>query len=185
MRPIRNSAFGVGIASGIAVYVLIRFYRQMAQPGLVLELLAALAIGLGLAAGYYLFCKRTLRRVAHHFRAVAAPLVGAALPPMRADELEELRQTFDRAVKALVRHDRYGAIADQLRSSSDITSTFRVIAEHAARALLADGAVLFVREGGLLRPAAADQGFHLPATDLPSWRSGPRAGGLPACRSAA
>jgi class 3 adenylate cyclase/putative methionine-R-sulfoxide reductase with GAF domain len=164
MRSIRTRALGFGVVSGVVFYACMRVAVQLTPPWIALDVLAALGGGLLLGLCYYLFCKLALRRVAERFRAEVAPLIGSALPPMRADEIDELRQTYDRAVKALTRHDRYSAIADQLVSSDDLPAAFRVIAEHAARALPIDGAALFLRQGALLRAAAT---WNLEGTPLP------------------
>src|SRR5262245_51003736 len=131
MRSIRAKALGVGVVSGVVFYACMRIAMQLTPPWIVLDLLAALVGGLLLGVCYYLFCKLVLRRVAERFRAEVTPLVGSALPPMRDDEIDELRQTYDRAVKALTRHDRYSTITDQIASSDDLTAAFRVIAENA------------------------------------------------------
>src|SRR6266508_1691030 len=120
MRHVRNSALGVGIASGVIFYAFIRLALQVTPPWIALDLIAAFGGGLLLGAGFYLFCKRVLRRVAGRFRAEVAPLA---------------------------RHDRYRAITDQLLASDELGAAFRVIAEHAAASLPIDGALLFIREG--------------------------------------
>jgi class 3 adenylate cyclase/putative methionine-R-sulfoxide reductase with GAF domain len=155
MRPIRSSAFGAGIASGIAAYACIRFYQEIVQPGFVFDLLAALGVGLAFGVCYYLVCKFTLRRAVQHFRAIVTPVVGAALPPIGPNPLEDLQQIYDRAVKVLTRPDRYSAIVEQLRSSEDVVGSFWVIADQATRVMSADSAALFLREGVQLRAAAA------------------------------
>jgi hypothetical protein len=164
MRSIRTRALGVGIVTGVVFYACIRIAVQLTPPWIALDVLAAFGGGLLLGACYYLFCKLALRRVAEHFRAEVAPLLGSALSPMRADPLDELYQTYHYLVKALTRHDRYSAITDQLASSDDLLAAFRVIAEHAARALPIDGAALFLRQGALLQTAAA---WNLESTSLP------------------
>jgi class 3 adenylate cyclase/uncharacterized protein YigA (DUF484 family) len=164
MRSIRTRALGVGVVSGVIFYACIRVAIQLTPPWVALDVLAAIGGGLLLGVCYYLFCKMALRRVARRFRVEVAPLIGSALPPMRSDELDELRQTYDRTIKALTRHDRYSTIADQLVSSDDLPAAFRVIAEHAARTLPIDGAALFVRQGALLRTAAA---WNMESTPLP------------------
>jgi adenylate cyclase len=163
MRPIRRSAFGAGIASGIAAYVCIRFYQEIMQPGFVLDLLAALGVGLALGACFYLVCTFTLRRAVRHFRTIVTPVVGAALPPMGSNAFEDLQQIYDRAVKVLTRPDRYSAIVEQLRSSEDVVGSFWVIADQAARVVSADSAALFLREGVQLRAAVA---WNLDSTAL-------------------
>jgi len=175
MRHIRNSALGVGIASGVIFYAFIRLALQVTPPWIALDLIAAFGGGLLLGVGFYLFCKRVLRRVAGRFRAEVAPLAGVSLPPMRADELEELHKTYERAVAALARHDRYRAITDQLLASDDLGAAFRVIAEHAAASLPIDGALLFIREGALARPAATwnmdGEPLPEPEKDCAIWRA--------------
>ncbi|HEX5692355.1 MAG TPA: GAF domain-containing protein [Roseiflexaceae bacterium] len=152
MRSVRNYALGYGITSGIAVYVCIRLLQQMVPSGLARELLFALGVGLFLSVCAYTLCKLLLRRLVYVFRNEVGRGVGATPPPLHTDELLELRHVYDFAVTALTRHDRYGAIADQLRSSEDISRTFTVIAEHAARTMPVDGAALFLRDGDRLRP---------------------------------
>jgi class 3 adenylate cyclase len=175
MRHVRNSALGVGIASGVIFYAFIRLALQVTPPWIALDLIAAFGGGLLLGVGFYLFCKRVLRRVAGRFRAEVAPLAGVTLPPMRVDELEELHQTYERAVAALARHDRYRAITDQLLASDDLGAAFRVIAEHAAGSLPIDGALLFIREGALARPAATwnmdGEPLPEPEKDCAIWRA--------------
>ena len=164
MRSIRTKALGVGVVSGVVFYAFVRVAMQLTPPWVALDLLAAVGGGLLLGVCYYLFCKLALRRVAKYIRAEAAPLISSALPPMRDDAIDELRQTFERTVKALTRHDRYSAIADQIASSDDLNATFRVIAENAARALPIDGAALFMRQGALLRATIT---WNLESAPLP------------------
>jgi class 3 adenylate cyclase len=175
MRSIRTRALSVGVVSGVVFYACIRVAVQLTPLWIALDILAAFGGGLLLGVCYYLFCKLVLRRIAQRFRAEVAPLLGSALPPMRSDEIDELRQTYDRAVKALTRHDRYGAIADQIASSDDLPAAFRVIAEHAARVLPLDGAALFIRQGPLLRATATWnlEGALLPESepDTALWRA--------------
>jgi adenylate cyclase len=175
MRSIRTRALGVGVVSGVVFYACMRIAMQLTPPWVALDVLAALGGGLLLGACYYAFCKLALRRVAEHFRAEVTPLIGSALPPMRDDEIDELRQTYDRTIKALTRHDRYSTIADQIASSDDLAAAFRVIAEHASRALPIDGAALFMRHGTLLYATAL---WNMEAAQLPEseadtavWRS--------------
>src|SRR5262245_66543612 len=101
MRSIRTRALGVGVVSGVVFYACIRVAVQLTPPWIALDVIAAFGGGLLLGVCYYLFCTSVLRRIAERFRAEIAPLVGAGLPPMRADLVNELRQTYDRAVKAL------------------------------------------------------------------------------------
>ncbi|MFL5806002.1 MAG: GAF domain-containing protein [Roseiflexaceae bacterium] len=154
MRPIRNSTLGVGVVSGVVFYALMRIASLLTPPWVALDLIAIVAGGLLLGICNYLLFKLTLRRAARQFRETVAPLAGAALVPAHTDELEDLRQTYERAVTALARRDRYRAITDQLLSSDDLAASFRVIAEHAARTLPLDGAALFLREDTRLRTAA-------------------------------
>ncbi|HET9222702.1 MAG TPA: GAF domain-containing protein, partial [Roseiflexaceae bacterium] len=168
MRSIRTRALGVGVVSGVVFYAGIRIAMQLTPPWVALDVLAAFGGGLLLGLCYYLFCKLVLRRVALRFRAEVAPLVGNTLPPMRDDEIDELRQTYDRTVKALTRHDRYSTIADQIASSDDLAAAFRVIAENAARALPIDGAALFMRQGALLRAVSA---WNMESAPLPETES--------------
>jgi class 3 adenylate cyclase len=168
MRSIRTRALGVGVVSGVAFYACMRVAMQLTPAWVALDVLAAFGGGLLLGVCYYLFCKLILRRVAERFRAEVAPLVGNTLPPMRDDELDELRQTYDRTVKALTRHDRYSSIADQIASSDDLAAAFRVIAENAARALPIDGAALFMRQGTLLRAAMT---WNIESAPLPESES--------------
>jgi len=67
MRHIRNSALGVGIASGVIFYAFIRLTLQVTPPWIALDLIAAFGGGLLLGVGFYLFCKRVLRRVAGRY----------------------------------------------------------------------------------------------------------------------
>jgi GAF domain-containing protein len=154
MRPIRNSTLGVGVVSGVIFYALLRIVSQLTPPWVALDLIAIVAGGLLLGLCNYLLFKLALRRAARQFRETAAPLAGTAMGPAHADELADLRQTYDRAVIALARRDRYRAITDQLLSSDDLAASFRVIVEHAAKTLPLDGAALFLREDTLLRTAA-------------------------------
>jgi class 3 adenylate cyclase len=175
MRSIRTRALGVGVVSGVVFYACIRVAMQLTPSWVALDVLAALGGGLLLGVCYYLFCKLVLRRVAERFRAEAAPLIGGSLPPIRDDAIDELRQTYERTVKALTRHDRYSTIADQIASSDDLAAAFRVIAENAARALPIDGAALLMRQGALLRAIAL---WNIESAQLPEseadtaiWRS--------------
>jgi GAF domain-containing protein len=173
MRPIRNSTLGVGVVSGVVFYALIRIALQLTPPWVALDVVAIVAGGLLLGVCNYLLFKLALRRAARQFRETVAPLAGVTLGPVHTDELADLRQTYDRAVVALARRDRYRAITDQLLSSDDLDASFRVIAEHSARTLPIDGAALFLREDTQLRTAATWNLEHTPPEldqDTAIWR---------------
>jgi class 3 adenylate cyclase len=164
MRSIRTRALGAGIVSGVVFYACMRIAMQLMPSWIALDVLVAIGGGLLLGVCYYLFCKLALRHIAERFRAEVAPLIGSALPPMRDNAIDDLRQTHERAVNALTHHDRYSTIADQIVSSDDLPTAFRVIAEYAARALPIDGAALFIRQGAQLR---AESTWNMDSTPLP------------------
>jgi class 3 adenylate cyclase/putative methionine-R-sulfoxide reductase with GAF domain len=173
MRPIRNSTLGIGVVSGVVFYALIRIASQLTPSWIALDVVTIVAGGLLLGICNYLLVKRRLRRAAQQVRETAGPIAGTALPPTHADELEDLRLTYERTITSLARRDRYRAITDQLLSSDDLIASFRVITEHAARTLPLDSAALFLREDRLLRTAATWNLEHTPPEfeqDSPIWR---------------
>jgi len=137
MGPIRNSAIGVGIASGIAVYVFIHFYPQIAPRSPALDLLAALCAGLVVAISFYLYAKLTLRQLGNRTRADIAPIAGAALPSAQTDAFEDLRQVHQSAVETLAQPEQ----AAQLLADQDIndlpTAQFDDIAQQTRSQLTA------------------------------------------------
>ena len=118
MRSVRNYALGIGITTGIVVYVCIRLLQQMVPSGLAIELPAAFGVGLFIGLCYYVLCRLMLRRLVREVRGEVAAVAGAAPPTLHANELLELRHMCDFAVTALARHDRYAAIAEQLRRAA-------------------------------------------------------------------
>ncbi len=174
VHPIRNSMLGVGVVAGVVFYALLRIAWLVSPPWVALDVIVAVAGGVLLGICNYLLVRLRLRQVAQQVRETVGPLAGATLPPAHIDELEDLRQTYERAVTALARRDRYRAITDQLLSSDNLSASFRVIAEHAARALPIDGATLYLREDAQLRAAMTwNMGGALPVVheqDTAIWR---------------
>jgi len=118
MGPIRNSAIGVGIASGIAVYVFIHFYPQMAPRTPAFDLLAALCAGLAVTISFYLYAKLAQRQLANPAGADIAPVAGAALPSAQTAAFEDMRQVRPSAVATSAQPDQLAQFV-AARAASD------------------------------------------------------------------